>query len=140
MYNRMYPYGTYSMYNPSMAQFGGGSFSRMPQGIGGITLANRPRSFLGLHKGSFQAMKTKFNFTNLLSNAQKTLSVINQAIPIVYQVKPIWNNAKTMFNIMGALKSEDKQEKRSHNTNHVHNEKQDTMLPRQNSNSPQFFI
>ncbi len=137
MYNRMYPYQAYSTYNPSMSQLGG-NFSRMSQGIGGVTLANRPRGFFGLGKGSFQAMKTKFNFSTLLSNAQKTLNVINQAIPIVYQVKPIWNNAKTMFNIMGALKSDDKVEKR--NPNNIEKQAESVTLPRQGGNSPQFFI
>ena len=37
----------------------------------------------------------------------KTLNVVNQAIPIFYQVKPMFNNAKTMFRIMGAMKDDD---------------------------------
>ena len=47
------------------------------------------------------------NWSNLLSNTQKTLNVINQAIPVYYQVKPIWSNAKTMFKMNGALKDND---------------------------------
>ncbi len=43
--------------------------------------------------------KTGINWANLLSNTQKTLNIVNQAIPLVYQVKPIVNNAKTMFKI-----------------------------------------
>ncbi len=38
-----------------------------------------------------------------LDGTQKTLGVINQAIPIVYQVKPIINNAKTLFRIANVL-------------------------------------
>ena len=38
-------------------------------------------------------------WSTLLEGTQKTLGVINQAIPIVYQVKPIVNNAKTIFKI-----------------------------------------
>lgn len=45
--------------------------------------------------------KAGINWGSLLSNAQKTLGVINQAIPVFYQVKPIWNNAKTMFKVFG---------------------------------------
>lgn len=45
-----------------------------------------------------------FNFSTFLDGTQKTLGVINQAIPIVYQVKPIFNNAKTMFKIADELR------------------------------------
>ena len=34
------------------------------------------------------------------------LNVVNQAIPIYYQVRPMINNAKTMFRIMGAVKDD----------------------------------
>lgn len=47
------------------------------------------------------------NFANILSNTQKTLGVINQAIPLCYQIKPMMNNAKTMFKIIGAVKGDD---------------------------------
>lgn len=45
------------------------------------------------------------NWSTLLDGTQKTLGVINQAIPIVYQVKPIVSNAKTIFKIANSLKS-----------------------------------
>lgn len=41
----------------------------------------------------------KINWSNILNNTQKTLNVINQAIPIIYQVKPLVTNAKTLFRI-----------------------------------------
>ena len=60
-----------------------------------------------LRKGlSFLTLK-KINWSNILTNTQKTLNVINQAIPVYYQVKPIWGNAKTMFRMVGALKEND---------------------------------
>ena len=43
------------------------------------------------------------NWGNLLDGTQKTLGIINQAIPIVYQIKPIISNAKTMFKIADEL-------------------------------------
>ena len=49
----------------------------------------------------------KINWSNLLTNTQKTLNVINQAIPVYYQIKPIWGNAKTMFRVVNALKEND---------------------------------
>ncbi len=36
----------------------------------------------------------------------KTLGLINQAIPVYNQMKPILNNAKTMFRIVDELKAE----------------------------------
>ena len=47
--------------------------------------------------------KTKFSWGSLLNGTQKTLNIINQAIPVFYQVKPIWNNAKTMFRVIGEM-------------------------------------
>lgn len=41
----------------------------------------------------------KINWSSLLSNAQKTLNVVNQAIPLYYQVKPVFNNIKTLGKI-----------------------------------------
>lgn len=43
--------------------------------------------------------KPGINWAGLLTNTSKTLGVINQAIPAFYQVKPIFNNMKTMFRV-----------------------------------------
>ena len=43
------------------------------------------------------------NWSALLDGTSKTLGVINQAIPVVYQVKPIFSNAKTLFTIASEL-------------------------------------
>ena len=58
----------------------------------------------GLGLSSFKSI----NWTNVLNNTQKTLNVINQAIPVYYQVKPIFSNAKTMFRMVNALKDDNK--------------------------------
>lgn len=47
------------------------------------------------------------NWGGLLDGTQKTLGIINQAIPIVYQVKPILTNARTMFKIADVMKQTD---------------------------------
>lgn len=54
--------------------------------------------------GKLSALKN-VNWTGILDGTQKTLGIINQAIPIVYQVKPIINNAKTMFRIADVIKN-----------------------------------
>lgn len=62
-----------------------------------------------LKKGlSFSSIK-KINWSNILNNTQKTLNVINQAIPVYYQIKPIFSNAKTMFRMVNALKDDNKE-------------------------------
>ncbi len=47
--------------------------------------------------------RNPINWATLLTNTQKTLNIVNQAIPIVYQVKPIINNAKTMLKVASAF-------------------------------------
>ena len=68
-----------------------------------------------LFKRNFSNVK-KINWSNILNNTQKTLNVINQAIPVYYQVKPIIGNAKTMFRMINSLKEDEpikeKQEKK----------------------------
>ena len=51
-------------------------------------------------------------WATLLDGTQKTLGVINQAIPIVYQVKPIVSNAKTLFKIANVMKEPQVEEKK----------------------------
>ena len=45
-------------------------------------------------------------WASLLDGTQKTLGVINQAIPIVYQVKPMVSNAKTLLKIVNGVTNE----------------------------------
>ena len=56
-------------------------------------------------KRNFNPFK-RINWSNILNNTQKTLNVINQAIPVYYQVKPIIGNAKTMFRMVNSLKED----------------------------------
>ncbi|MBQ2640157.1 MAG: hypothetical protein IJF92_05320 [Bacilli bacterium] len=67
---------------------------------------------------------------SLLDGTQKTLGVINQAIPIVYQVKPIMNNAKTLFKIADSFKNVDLD-----NTNN-----KNTSIKNSYENKPIFYI
>ena len=48
-----------------------------------------------------------FNWSSILSNTQKTLGIVNQAIPMFKQMSPVVKNAKTMFKIMNEFKKED---------------------------------
>ena len=64
-----------------------------------------------------------FKWGTFLDGTQKTLNVINQAIPVVYQVKPIINNAKTMFKVANII-----------------NTPEDTKKEEKTNNSPIFYM
>lgn len=74
------------------------------------------------------------NWGGLLDGTQKTLGIINQAIPIVYQVKPIFSNAKTIFRIADELRTPDKKSSTSSNSNVTNNSIE------YNENRPVFYI
>ena len=73
-------------------------FNQIPYALGNIPLSNSilPTSTASIAKTSFLS---KINWTSLLTNTQKTLNVVNQAIPLYYQVKPVFNNFKTLSKI-----------------------------------------
>lgn len=85
-------------------------------------------------KGLLSSIKA-IDWKALLDSTQKTLGVINQAIPIVYQIKPIVNNAKTLFKIAGAVNEPTQnieQETKKVETNKTQKS--------QNNSSPIFYI
>lgn len=66
----------------------------------------------------------------LLDGTQKTLGVINQAIPVFYQVKPIISNAKSLLKIANVMN--EKQSSKSSQVKNTSNQSQ--------NNSPVFYI
>ncbi len=49
------------------------------------------------------------NWSNFLNNTSRTLNVINQAIPLYYQVRPLIRNASTLFRIADIIRSDEKE-------------------------------
>lgn len=47
------------------------------------------------------------NWGSILNTAQKTLGLVNQAIPVIKQVTPVMKNAKTIFKVMNEFKRAD---------------------------------
>ena len=125
----MYPNGFYNMpfVNPYNTL---GVSSTLPK-AGGLL------SRLGLRN---------INFGNILTNTSKTLNVINQAIPVVKQVGPMFNNMKSMLKIASLFNdatTPSNNNTQSNNTvnNKVNNEtKENTITNNSYSNSPNFFI
>ncbi len=87
------------------------------------------------------------NWSGLLSNVQKTLGIVNQAIPMVKQVSPIVNNAKTMFKIMNEFKKVDTPVKTENSTQNAQSQNSnievadnDKIDDNQYDSGPTFFI
>jgi hypothetical protein len=116
-YNGLYPYAS------------------LGRGLGLNSYPYRP----GLLSGIIGGFKTT-NWSSLLNNTQRTLSVINQAIPVVNQVKPLWGNAKTMFKIMGAVKSDGKYEPKEEVRKVEKHETSTNYEKPIDDNKPKFFI
>ena len=110
MFNNPYIY--HNMYRP-------GLLSRL---FGGSSLINGAKTF---------------NWSNFLTNAQKSLGIVNQAIPLVNQVKPMVSNAKTMFKIANAVRSSnnDKSINKTTTTSNTNNINSNTY-----NNQPIFYI
>lgn len=85
----------------------------------------------------YPVARKSFDWGNLLNNTQKTLSIINQTIPIVYQLKPIVSNAKTMLRIFDAVRETD-QPKTS--TSRIQEEASSEENLTANFGQPSFFL
>lgn len=94
-----------------------------------------------------------FNWSGLLSGANKTLNVVNQTIPLIKQAKPMVGNVKSMLRLAKAFGSETisrngnnnnsrrtnniKKENKNITTNTVKKESNDNF---NNDGYPNFFI
>ena len=64
-----------------------------------------PTATSGLGRGLFGgALRNGINWSSILNGAQRTLGLVNQAIPLVKQAAPMVRNAKTMFKVMNEFK------------------------------------
>lgn len=83
------------------------------------------------------------NWAGLLNNASKTLGVINQAVPLIKQVGPIYNNMKSMLRVASLFKDETdpivRNTSESDKVKNSVNEKENTII-NENYSSPNFFI
>lgn len=73
--------------------------------------------------GVFEMLKN-IKWGGILDGTQKTLGVINQAIPIVYQVKPMVTNMRSIFKIANMI-----------NEPTIKKE-----IPKETKNNPVFYI
>ena len=57
--------------------------------------------------GGLKSLLGGIKWSSILSGTQKTLGIVNQAIPIIKQAGPVIDNAKTMFRVMNEFKKID---------------------------------
>lgn len=124
-------------YNPYL-----GMISYTPS-IGAASNVSTSKGFLGSLFGGGK-------LSSFINGTQKTLNIINQAIPLVKQVSPIVKNAKTMFRVMNEFKrvdepitkenntTESKYETNTNNNGDFTTENNETI--NKNSNVPTFFL
>ncbi len=92
------PYNFY----PYINQMGGG-FANFNNTLRAPIAASAVRGA----RGGFFRQLTNIKWGSILTNTQKTLNVINQAIPVYYQIKPIAQNLKSFGKIMSAFNEPD---------------------------------
>ena len=67
-----------------------------------------PTASFGLGRGLLgNTLRSGINWSSILNGAQRTLGLVNQAIPLVKQAAPMVRNAKTMFKVMNEFKKVD---------------------------------
>ena len=144
MYNQFYPYmmGTIPNATRMASPLMGGALRTSPlSSLLGARSAPAVNALGGATKAS------TFTFSGLLNGASKTLGVINQAIPVFYQVKPIINNAKTMYRVAKEINSNDRKNTstNTNSSNNSNNSNNNTSTNNVSNNSndvnkPNFFI
>lgn len=84
------------------------------------------------------------NWGSILNTTQKTLGLVNQAIPVIKQITPVMKNAKTIFKVMNEFKRVETPNESEVITNEVvENNSTNTISEMKNINfdgSPTFFI
>ena len=76
------------------------------------------------------------NWGSILKKTQKALNIVNQTIPVVKQMGPMMNNAKTMFKVMNEFKKIDTPISKQ-TSNEVTEEKAQDYMP--SESGPTFF-
>lgn len=74
-------------------------YGSLPYMMPGMAIPASNAATLGSAAKAGSSIFSKINLSSLLSNAQKTLGVVNQAIPLYYQVKPVFKNLKALSKI-----------------------------------------
>ena len=136
MYNNPYSYYPYMNMAANIPRnafaFNNGMMGNA-MAMNGMGQAIRPTT--GALKGGLLKGLSNIKWGDVLNNTQKTLNVINQAIPVYYQVKPIFSNVKSLGRLMSAFNDDSPTPTSNNNSNNNEITKKEN-----SSNSPTFFI
>lgn len=102
-------------------------------------------------RGLFSSLFSGGKLSTFINGTQKTLSLVNQAIPLIKQVSPVMKNAKTMFKVMNEFKRVEKPIDNlnttkvtnavTKNTNQQNEDLENTAITNTtNNNGPTFFL
>lgn len=97
-------------------------------------------------RGLFSRLLGGLNWGTILNTTQRTLGVVNQAIPVIRQVTPVMKNAKTIFKVMNEFKRVDTPTTDDNNFTSTSIKTTDNSVPTINDNtinfdgSPTFFV
>lgn len=130
-------------------------FNSVPYAMGGMARAGATTRGAGMFSKLGLAGKS-INWGGLLNNASKTLGVVNQAIPLVKQAGPMFNNMKSMMRLASIFKDEtDNYPRQNNNQENIQNytnqnvnyqysqdntSKYDNLVSEYQYNKPNFFI
>lgn len=137
------PYNMFPYQNPMMASnmMGLSNVGR----LAGINGANAINTVGKVAKPGLFKSLAGIKWGSVLTNTQKTLNVINQAIPVYYQMKPIWGNLKSFGKIMSIFNEPDNNS--NENNNQINNNLNENQINKnknekkeENTNLPTFFI
>lgn len=85
-------------------------------------------------------LKDTIKWSELLEGTKKTLDVVNQAIPIYYQVKPIISNAKTLFKVANVINNNTTEAIAENEEKNQSEIKEEVSTTSSKNNSPIFYL
>ena len=85
-------------------------------------------------------LKDTIKWSKLLEGTKKTLDVVNQAIPIYYQVKPIISNAKTLFKVANVINNNTTEVIAKNEEKNQSEIKEEVSTTSSKNNSPIFYL
>ena len=83
-----------------------------------------------------------YNWKSLLSNANKTLNVVNQTIPLIRQAGPMINNVRNITKLVRAFGNEVGNKKKSivNTSRQINVKSKDEYIANSDNNYPTFFV
>lgn len=110
-----------------------------------VGLGSSLKSLLGLGTTRNASLTKGINWSSLLNNTSKTIGVVKEAIPIVKEVKPMFNNMRSIVKVASIFKDETDANLTNNPTTTTNNSTNSTTtstnnINTSNQNKPNFFL